>query len=90
MDKIIQQEIKELIFTSDMLIEEASTSHSWLGHESIEELTSISVRGGQLIDRLYGPESQYAKMYQSVLETKNFTHSKPNNTYNQPPGPWAT
>ncbi len=72
-DKIIQKEIDALITTSDELVEEASISDSGLGHESVQRLTSIAVRGGQLIDRLYGSESQHAKMLQTVLKTEYFT-----------------
>ena len=73
MEKIIQNEIEALISTTDELVVEASKSGSELGHESVQELTSIAVRGAQLIERLYGPESQYSKMLQSVLETRDFT-----------------
>ena len=72
-DRLVQKEIDALIVTSNELVETASISDSSLGHESVQRLTSIAVRGGQLIDRLYGPESQHAKMLQTVLKTKGFT-----------------
>lgn len=73
MDKIIRKEIEALIVESDKLVDKASVSDSGLGHECIQGLASIAVRGSQLINRLYGPESQYAKTFQSVLDTRAFT-----------------
>ena len=78
MDKIIRKEIEALIVASDELIEKASVSGSGLGHECIQDLASIAVRGSQLIYRLYGPDSQYAKMLQAVLDTSDFTQMHSN------------
>ena len=72
MDKIIHKEIEELIIVADRLVARASVSGSSLEHECVQDLSSIAVRGGQLINRLYGPESQYAEMFRSVLNTNSF------------------
>ena len=77
-DKIVQKEIDALVIRSDELVKEASISDSALGHASVQQLTSIAVRGGQLIDRLYGSESQHAKMLQTVLKTEYFTQMHSN------------
>ena len=73
MDNIIRNEIEELIITAERLVARASGSGSSLGHECVQDLYSTAVRGGQLIDRLYGPESKYAEMFRSVLDTNSFT-----------------
>ena len=71
-DQIIRKEIEALVVAANELVGKASVSDRGLGHEDIQRLTSIAVRGSQLIDRLYGSESQYAKIFQSILETENF------------------
>ena len=73
MDNKIRKEIEKLIVTADELVEKASVSGSALGQECVQELSSMAVRGNQLIHRLYGPESQHAKMFQSVLDAGTFT-----------------
>lgn len=72
-DTITQKEIEELIVNGERLVEEASISGSELGHESVQTLTSVTVRCGQMIDRLYGPNGRYGTMLQSILGTKDFT-----------------
>lgn len=78
MDEIIRKEIEALIVEADELVDKATASGSGLGHEYIQGLASIAVRGSQLIDRLYGSESQYTKMLQSVLHIKDFTQMHSN------------
>ena len=72
-DQVIRKEIEALVVAADELVSKASVAERVLGHEDVQGLTSMAVRGSQLIDRLYGSESQYAKMFQSILETNNFT-----------------
>ena len=51
---------------------DASVSGHSLGHDRIQELMSIAARGGQIISRLYGHDSHYFRMFQSVVEKPNF------------------
>jgi hypothetical protein len=44
-----------------------------LGNEKIQELLSMTARGGQLITRLYGKESRYFEIYQAATKTPHFT-----------------
>lgn len=73
MDDLIPQEIENIVAIGEKLVKDASTSDSVLGHDRIQELTSIAARGGNLIARLYGSESHYLEMLQSVLKTSNFS-----------------
>lgn len=72
MEKLIIQEIEDLVRTGEKLAADASVSDSSLGHERVQELMSITTRGGQLIVRLYGSDSQYFQTFKSVMEDKNF------------------
>ena len=72
-DQIARKEIEALVVTADELVNKAAASEWGLGHEDVQRLTSMAVRGSQLIDRLYGSESQYTKMFQTILNTDNFT-----------------
>lgn len=66
-------EIDELVVIAEKLSRDASRSGSMLGAERIEELSAVASRGGQLIRRLYGQDSQYQHNLQKVLDTQHFT-----------------
>ncbi|MGA2324257.1 MAG: DUF4145 domain-containing protein [Sedimentisphaerales bacterium] len=70
-DKIVS-EIDELVTVTEKLSRDASQSSGGLGHDRIEELSAITSRGGQLILRLYGKDSQYQANFQNVLKTPQF------------------
>jgi len=70
---ILVTEINDLVTVGEKLSRDASQSRNGLDHERIQELSSISSRGGQLIRRLYGTDSQYMLNWQKVLDTPNFT-----------------
>lgn len=70
---LIVAEVDELVARSEKLSQEASTSHSTLKAASVEELTAIATRGGQLIRRLYVGDSQYLERWQKILSTRSFT-----------------
>ena len=72
MDKLIIQEIEDLVRTGEKLAADASVSGSGLGHERVQELMSITARGGQLIARLYGSDSHYFQMFTSVTQVPDF------------------
>ena len=72
MHDLIAREIEDIVAIGERLAADAAYSDSGLDHQRIQELTSIAARGGQLITRLYGSESHYLKMFQSVLETPSF------------------
>ena len=72
MDKLIAQEIEEIIATGEKLIADASVSANNLGHERVQEFMSITACGGQLIRRLYGSNSQHSQMFERATITGNF------------------
>ena len=78
MDKLITQEIEEIIATGEKLAADSYVSESHLGPERIQELLSITARGGQLIDRLYGSESHYFQLLKAATQVRgfNFLHSR--------------
>ena len=71
-DRIVA-EIDELVVIAEKLSRDASRSERSLGPEHIEELSAIASRGGQLILRLYGQDSQYQLSFQKVSTTPDFT-----------------
>jgi hypothetical protein len=73
LNELLMVEIEELVVIGEKLSRDASRSGSRLGPERVEELSAIASRGGQLIRRLYGPDSQYQHNLQRVLATKYFT-----------------
>ena len=74
MDELITQEIEELVTTGEKLVADASaSSNRSLGHERVQELMSITARGGQLIKRLYGSDSQHFQTFKSTTEYQHFT-----------------
>lgn len=77
MDQLITQEIEDLISTGEKLAADASVSDSSLGHNRVQELASITARGGQLIARLYGSDSHYFQTFKTAtqIEYFNIMHS---------------
>lgn len=71
--EVIATEIDELVTIGQKLSRDAAQARSSLGPERIEELSAIASRGGQLIRRIYGQDSQYLENLNKVLATKNFT-----------------
>ncbi|SRR6266498_2216748 len=69
----ITTEIDDLVKTAERLAQDAANAGSELGPERIQELSSIAVRGGQLIQKLYGQGSQYEQRWKQVLATRQFT-----------------
>ena len=72
MDKLITQEIEELVSTGEKLVADASISDSGLGHKRVQELASITARGGQLIARLYGSDSHYFQTFKTATQVQDF------------------
>lgn len=79
MDKLIAQEIEELIATGEKLAADASVSRRDLGPGRIQELLSITARGGQLIERLYGSESHYFQLLKAATQVERFNYIHSNN-----------
>lgn len=73
MNQLIAKEVTALIEAGERLSAEAAGSPSELGNDRIQELLSMTARGGQLITRLYGKESQYFEMYKAATKTPHFT-----------------
>ena len=82
MHDLIAQEIRDLVAVGERLAMDASVSEGSLGHDRVQELTTISARGGQLISRLYGPQSHYFSMFQSVVKKPDFNFMHSNNYEN--------
>ena len=72
MDKLITQEIEDLVATGEELVRDACGAGTALAHDRIQELMSITARGGQLIARLYGSDSHYFEMFKTVTQTRHF------------------
>lgn len=73
MHEMVLREIDELVAVGERLSRLAAGSGSLLGPERVEELSSVASRGGQLIRRLYGADSHYARSLEKVLATPSFT-----------------
>ena len=72
MNELVVQEIESLVSTSERLSEDASQSRQSLDRTRVQELTSIAARGGRLIERLYGSESEHYRIHRSIMGTKGF------------------
>lgn len=72
MTELIEKEIADLVSITEKLASDAARSSSSLGQERVQELLSVSVRGGQLTSRLYGSDSHYMKMFNRTLNTNSF------------------
>ena len=64
-------EIDTLVQIAERLARDAESSERGLRSERVEELSSIAVRGGQMIRKLYGSGSQYERNWQQVLTHKS-------------------
>ena len=72
MDKLITREIEDLVATGEKLAADASVADRSLGHDRIQELSSITARGGQLVARLYGSDSHYFQKFKAATEVQYF------------------
>ena len=79
MNQMIIKEVADLIAVGEKLCKDASTASSALGNERIQELLSMTARGGQLITRLYGNDSQYFEMFQATTRVPAFSSMHSNN-----------
>jgi hypothetical protein len=66
------REIDELVAIGERLSRDASHSRGYLGPDRVEELGAIVSRGGQIIQRLYGQDSEYRRSLDRVLKTEHF------------------
>lgn len=78
MNQLVTEEIEDLIAVGEKLAEDSSVARSTLGPKRVQELMSITARGGQLISRLYGSESHYFQMFQSATKTNSFSRMHSN------------
>jgi hypothetical protein len=67
-------EVDELVQVAERVSRAASSSGSRPGHETVQDLASVAARGGQMIRKLYGEESQYARSWKQVLATNGFSN----------------
>ena len=73
MKELVSREIKDLVGAGERLATDAAASSSGLGHERIQELSSIAARGGSLITRLYGADSHYYRAFRSIVQIRHFS-----------------
>jgi hypothetical protein len=69
----VTREINELVVLATAVCRQAAGASSALAGNAVEQLLSVATRGGQLIRRLYGADSQYYESWQSALGTKDFS-----------------
>ncbi|MCY4047699.1 MAG: hypothetical protein OXF42_06325 [Candidatus Dadabacteria bacterium] len=79
MSEVITKEITDILGTCEQLVKDASETYDLLGPSRIQELVSITVRGGQLIEELYGSNSTFFRMFESVRKSPTFSNM---NEYN--------
>lgn len=78
----VLREVDALVATSESLSKDAASSPRNLGPDRVEQLASVTARGGQLIRALYGPHSQHiaelervrAMPHFSSMHSENFLH----------------
>jgi uncharacterized protein (DUF2164 family) len=70
---VLTREIDDLVAIAERLSRDAARSEYELGPERVTELLSVTSRGGQLINRLYGGGSHYENSFQQVLSTDMFS-----------------
>jgi len=78
MNQLVVKEIENLVAVGEKLAADASVAPGHLGHERVQELLSITARGGQLITRLYGADSYYFQVFQSVTKIPYFNNMHSN------------
>lgn len=71
--QLAESEIDELVAKAEKLVESAASASKSLGPSFVADLSMIASRGGQLVRRLYGSESQYHESLQKALATPHFT-----------------
>lgn len=72
-------EVDELVSIGTRLALDASQAEETLGPERIQELALLVSRGGQMIQRLYGAQSQYQRDLERLVQTKYFNRLYKNN-----------
>ncbi|WP_420426818.1 hypothetical protein [Algiphilus sp.] len=78
MNQLVENEIKDLIKVGEKLVSDAAVSGDYLPHDRVQELVSITARGGQLITRLYGSESHYFEMFKASTSIPGFNEMHSN------------
>jgi hypothetical protein len=76
---LVEKEIQELIKLGDELVCQAAGAPSWLHGEPVTQMAMWARRGGQLIQRLYGRDSEYFRTFTSILKDKDFSNVHSNN-----------
>ncbi len=79
MNQLVTSEIENLIAIGEKLAADASVAGHDLGDERVQELLSITARGGQLITSLYGADSHYFQLFQSVTKIPYFNKMRSTN-----------
>lgn len=70
--EVIIREVDELVTAAERLARDASQADHYLGPDRVAELSSIAVRGGQLVQRIYPAGSYYERHYHEVLSSGDF------------------
>jgi hypothetical protein len=72
MHEVLVREIDDLVAVAERLSRDASRAPTFLGPDRVEELSSVTARCGQIIQRIYGDGSHYEQRLRDVLATRNF------------------
>jgi hypothetical protein len=78
MNQLVEKEVRNLIEVGEKLVSDASRAGDYLPHDRVQELISITARGGRLISRLYGDESHYFAMFKASTGIAHFNEMHSN------------
>lgn len=71
-DDRINQEVADLVSQASALLQNVSRRDSQIDGDKVAEVAAWVTRLGQVIRKLYGPNSQHFANYNAALETRNF------------------
>lgn len=75
---VFASEIDDLVKTGEELSTKAKSSGSGLGNEDIAKAASWVTRSGEMIKRLYPPDSQHLESYKACIGQYDFTNMHSN------------
>jgi hypothetical protein len=76
---LAEQEINDLVDLGNGLVQEAAAADSTLKGEPITRMMMWASRGGQLIQKLYGKDSEYFRTFTTIRKDKDFSNIHSNN-----------
>lgn len=79
---LVEQEITDLVSLGSALVGLASSAESTLEGEPVTRMMMWATRGGQLIQKLYGKDSEYFRAFAAIQKDSDFSHVHSNNYHN--------